>query len=100
MRFDGPVLFDVWVTEIAHFLQHGLHEGGTKLLNVGDHPLPAVDIVRECILPSSCVIVEGRKCVQELTASLHVPGFRVRVESAEWFIKKHRETEKSYPLTH
>ncbi len=56
MRFDGPIDFDLVVTEITDLLEHGSHEGRAELLGVGgsnNFPL----LIKQA-LPTSLVVVE------------------------------------------
>jgi len=68
---EGPVLPNDGVTEVAHFLQHGVHEGRAQL---GGVVLLALPLFCLYVLCRSRVVVEGWADVQELTASLHVPA--------------------------
>ena len=67
---ECPVLSDDGVTEVAHFLQHGVHERGAELAGVVLAPLP---LLVNQVLGGAPVEVEGGARVQELTATLHVP---------------------------
>lgn len=68
--FEGPVLADDAVAEVADLLQHGVHEGGAKLGCVVLLPLSAL---RDHVLGGTNVVVEGWAVVQEGTSTLHVP---------------------------
>ena len=71
MWLVGPVVFDVWVAEVLHLVQHGLHQRGPKLSRVVSSPLP---LVVKDVLTLTEVVVEPRDAVQEHTATLHVPS--------------------------
>ncbi len=71
MRLKRPVLSDDAVTEVAHFLEHGVHEGRPQLGRVVLPPLPAL---QNHVLSRPHVVVEGGTVVQESTSTLHVPG--------------------------
>jgi len=75
---EGPVLPNDGVTEVAYFLQHGVHEGRAQLGGVVFLALP---LFRLDVLCRSRVVVEGWADVQKLTASLHVPAGKKKMHT-------------------
>ena len=68
---EGPVLPYDGVTEVTDFPQHGVHEGGAQL---GGVVLALLPITAGDVLCGASVVVEGGALVQEVAATLHVPG--------------------------
>ena len=68
--FVRPVLLDIWVTEVLHFIQHGLHECRAKLPSV---VCPPLTLVIDDVLSGASVVVETRQVVKKHATTLHVP---------------------------
>ena len=79
--FEGPVLSNDGVAEVANFLEHGVHECGAQL---GGVVLLALTLLRQDVFCRARVVVEGWAVVQELTPSLHVPGGKEN-EWSHWY---------------
>ena len=57
MRFEGPVLLDVRVTEVLYLLQHGCDESGPQMACICGYTL---SLLVGDILSFPHVVVEGR----------------------------------------
>ena len=65
-----PVLPDVRVAEVSHFVQHRFHEGRAELSGVVGLLLP---LVVNNVLTRASVVVETRQRVEKHATTLHVP---------------------------
>ena len=68
--FVRPVLPDVRVTEVPHFVQHRLHERRSELSGVVGPLLP---LVVNDVLARASVVVEIRQRIKKHATTFHVP---------------------------